>query len=265
MIMRIRYKITLLLVVISLVGLTSGCRKKVAVAPSAPPPAQEVPPPPPKVPAASITAEPSTVEAGQAVTLKWSSTDATEAAISGIGSVAVEGRQEVRPEKVTTYELVAKGPGGSAAASVTVNVMAPPPPIIPPPAPVASKSLEDRIASELSDVYFDYDRSDMRQDAIAALAKDVEAMKAILADFPAAVIIVEGHCDERGSAEYNLGLGDRRAETARGYLEALKVSSERLKTVSYGKERPQCTDATEACWQKNRRVHFAKWGASYWN
>jgi len=240
-------------------GLTSGCKKKVAVAPPAPPPAQEIPPPTPKSPAATITAEPSMVEPGQPVTLKWCSTDATEATISGLGSVAVEGRQEVRPAKATTYKLVAKGPGGSATASVTVNVMAPPPPIIPP-APVASKSLEDRIASELSDVYFDYDKSGIREDAIAALAKNAEALQAIFADFPAAVIVLEGHCDERGSAEYNLGLGDRRAASARGYLEALEVPTDRLKTVSYGKEQPQCTESTEACWQKNRRVHFANGG-----
>ena len=81
------------------------------------------------------------------------------------------GARKSVPAKSTTYELVAKGPGGSAIASATVNVMAPMPPIIPPPAPVASKSLEDRIASELSDVYFDYDKSDFREDAIAALAE----------------------------------------------------------------------------------------------
>jgi peptidoglycan-associated lipoprotein len=258
--MRVRCNITLLLVGISLIGLTTGCKKKVAVAPPAPPPAQEAPPPAPKAPAASITAEPSMVEAGQPVTLKWSSTDATEATISGLGSVAVDGRQEVRPAKATSYELVAKGSGGSATASVTVNVMAPPPQIIPPPAPVPSKSLEDRIASELSDVYFDYDKSDIRGDASAALAKNAEALQAILADFPAAVIVLEGHCDERGSAEYNLGLGDARAVSARGYLEALEVPTDRLKTVSYGKERPQCTYATEECWQQNRRVHFANGG-----
>ena len=257
--MRFRCKTTLLLVGMSLMGLTTGCNKKVAVAPPAPPPAQEAPRPAPKAPAATITAEPSIVEAGQPVTLKWSSTDATEATISGLGTVAVEGRQEVRPAKATTYELVAKGPGGSATASVTVNVMATPPPIIPPP-PVASKSLEDRIASELADVYFDYDRNEIRQDASAALAKDAEALESILADFPKAVIVLEGHCDERGSAEYNLGLGDRRAEAARVYLEGLKVPTDRLKTVSYGKERPQCTDSTQACWQENRRVHFANGG-----
>jgi len=258
--MRARYDITLLLVVISLIGLTSGCKKKVAVAPPTPPVVQEVPAPAPKAPVASITAEPPMVEAGQPVTLKWSSTGATEATISGIGAVAVEGRQQVRPGQATTYELVAKGPGGSAIASVTVNVMTLPPPLIPPAVPVVSKSLEDRIASELSDIYFDYDRSEVRQDAMAAVAKNAAALQAILADFPAAVIVLEGHCDERGSAEYNLGLGDRRAASIRGYLESLEVPTERLKTVSYGKERPQCTYATEECWQQNRRVHFSNGG-----
>jgi peptidoglycan-associated lipoprotein len=197
------------------------------------------------------------VEAGQAATLKWSTTDATAVTVSGLGSLAVEGSREVRPAKATTYELVARGPGGSVTASVTVNVMAPTPPIMPLPAPVASKSLEDRIASELSDVYFDYDKSDIHEDASAALTRNAKALKAILADFPGAVIVLEGHCDERGSAEYNLGLGDRRAASARAYVEALEVPADRLKTVTYGQERPQCTESTEACWQMNRRVHFA--------
>ena len=258
--MRIRYDVTFLLLGLSLIGFTAGCKKKTAVAPPAPPPSQEAPLPAPPAPTASITVEPSVVEAGQAAMLKWSSTDATAVTVSGLGSVAVEGRQEVRPAKATTYELIAKGPGGSATASVTVSVMAPPPPIIPPPAPAASKTLEERIASELSDVYFDYDKSAIRDDAIAVLAKNAKALQAILADFPAAVIVLEGHCDERGSAEYNLGLGDRRAASARGYLEALEVPTDRLKTLSYGQERPQCTESTGACWQKNRRVHFASGG-----
>jgi len=257
--MRLTYKTTALLVGVLSIGLTSGCKKKVAVAPPAPPVAQDIPAPAPKAPTASITAEPSIVEAGQLVTLKWSSTDATEATISGIGSVVVEGKQEVRPAQATTYELVVKGPGGSATASVTLSIMAPPPPIMVP-EPVPSKSLEDRIATELSDVYFDYDKSDIRADAIAALTISGGALQAILTDFPRAVIMLEGHCDERGSAEYNLGLGDRRAASARAYLEALGVPADRLKTVSYGKEQPQCTDATEECWQKNRRVHFANGG-----
>ena len=173
--------------------------------------------------------------------------------------VAAEGKQEVRPAKSTTYELVANGPGGSAAVSATVSVLALPLPILPPPR-VDSKSLQDRVETELVDVYFDYDQSGIRDDASAALAKDAEALHAILADLPAGAIVLEGHCDERGSAEYNLGLGDGRASSARAYLEALGVPAERLKTVSYGKEGPQCTESIEGCWQKNRRVHFSAGG-----
>lgn len=79
----------------------------------------------------------------------------------------------------------------------------------------------------------------------------------ILADFSNAVIVLEGHCDERGSAEYNLGLGDDRAASVSEYLELLGVQGNRLHTISYGRERPQCTESAEACWQRNRRVHFA--------
>ena len=76
------------------------------------------------------------------------------------------------------------------------------------------------------------------------------------ADFPNANIVIEGHCDERGSAEYNLGLGDRRASSAKEYLVQLGVPAEKLNTISYGKERAQCKEQNESCWQKNRRAHF---------
>ena len=92
----------------------------------------------------------------------------------------------------------------------------------------------------------------------SALTQDATAVKAILADFPNASIVIEGHCDERGSAEYNLGLGDRRASSAKEFLLVqLGVPADRLKTISYGKERPLCTDSNEYCWQRNRRVHFS--------
>ena len=74
---------------------------------------------------------------------------------------------------------------------------------------------------------------------------------------PNAVIMVEGHCDERGSAEYNLGLGDKRAGAAKDFLVQLGVPAGRVRTISYGKERPQCTESDDECWQKNRRVHFS--------
>ena len=254
--MRIRFAITLMSLGISLSLVGTGCKKKVAVTPPTPPPEQEVAPPqPPPVPTASLTVEPTTVEAGQTVTLKWSSTDATEAAISDLGSVEVEGKQLVRPATSTTYELVATGRGGTARALATVTVVAPPPPILPPVA-VEPQSMSARLA-ELSDAYFDYDKSAMRDDAGAALTKDAEVLKSILTDFPDAVIVLEGYCDERGSAEYNLGLGERRAESASAYIAALGVPAERLQRISYGKEKPQCTESTEVCWQANRRVHFS--------
>jgi peptidoglycan-associated lipoprotein len=113
------------------------------------------------------------------------------------------------------------------------------------------------LSSSVQDAYFDYDKSDIRGDAQSVLQQDASAIKSILADFPNATIVVEGHCDDRGSAEYNLGLGDRRASAAKDFLVQLGVPADRLKTISYGKERPQCTDENESCWQKNRRAHFS--------
>jgi peptidoglycan-associated lipoprotein len=113
-----------------------------------------------------------------------------------------------------------------------------------------------RLSSDVQDAYFDYDKTDIRSDASDVLTRNAAALKSILNDFPNASINIEGHCDERGSAEYNTGLGDRRASAAKDFLQGLGVPADRLKTISYGKERPQCTEQEESCWQKNRRVHF---------
>lgn len=131
----------------------------------------------------------------------------------------------------------------------------PPPPA--PPAAVAKPTIEQMLSGTVVDAYFDYDKSDIREDARAALTKDADALKAIFASFPDATVTIEGHCDDRGSAEYNLALGDRRAAAAKEFLTQLGVPGEKLKTISYGKERPQCTDENESCWQKNRRAHFS--------
>jgi peptidoglycan-associated lipoprotein len=152
--------------------------------------------------------------------------------------------------------LTATGDGGATTASATVTVVAPPPPPPPPPPPAPAKSLEERM-TDLQDAYFDYDKSDIRSDAQATLTQDATALKSIMADFPNASVVLEGHCDDRGSAEYNLALGDRRSSSAKDFLVQLGVSADHLKTISYGKERPVCTDHDEACWQKNRRVHFS--------
>ena len=237
----------------------AGCRKKTPVAAAPPPPkaaASEVAKP--NAPTISeFTAEPSRVERGQTALLRWQVKDATQIEINhGVGTVPASGRRQITSDESTTYTLVAKGPGGTATADTTLNVTLPPPPV--PTAPAKPiPSISERLSSEVQDALFDFDRSNIRDDAQAALSKDAVALKSIMSDSPNATVIVEGHCDERGSAEYNLALGDRRASAAREFLTQLGVPGDRLIKISYGKERPQCTESDEACWQKNRRVHFA--------
>jgi len=249
-------KIILLVLGLTLLFFAAGCKKKAPAPPPPPPPKAEVPPPPAKPMIASFAAEPSTIERGQSSTLRWATENATEVSIEpGIGTVSASGTRQVYPNDTTTYTLTAKGPGGTATSTATVTVTAPPPP--PPPPPPAKKTLQERLANEVQDALFDYDKSDIREDARAILTRNADALKSILQEFPDAVIMVEGHCDERGSAEYNLGLGDRRATSAKDFLVQLGVSADKLKNISYGKERPQCTESNEACWQQNRRAHFS--------
>ncbi len=124
----------------------------------------------------------------------------------------------------------------------------------PPTAPKAS--FVDELKRRVQDAYFDFDRSDIREGARVTLEADATALQALFGEFPSASVTIEGHCDERGSAEYNLGLGDRRANSAKEFLMQQGVPANRLNLVSYGKERPQCTESEESCWQRNRRVHF---------
>ena len=253
-------KLSCLALSVLLAMFAAGCKKKAPPPPPPPAPRPEAPPPAkPAAPSvASFSAEPSTIQRGQSSTLRWEvSGDVASVSIDqGIGAVQNTGSRRVSPSDSTTYTLTATGAGGTTTASTTVTVTAPPPPP-PPPASAPSKSLEERVTSELQDAYFDYDKSEIRGDAQTALTQDATALKSILADFPNASIVLEGHCDERGSAEYNLALGDRRASSAKDFLVQLGVPADRLKTISYGKERPVCTESNESCWQKNRRVHFA--------
>jgi peptidoglycan-associated lipoprotein len=107
-------------------------------------------------------------------------------------------------------------------------------------------------AGYLKDAFFDYDKSDLRDDARAMLAANADWLK----KYSSIQVLIEGHCDERGTSEYNLALGDRRANASKEYLASLGIDASRIKTVSYGKERPFCTASTEDCWQQNRRGHF---------
>lgn len=252
-------KVSAIVLAFSLSFFAAGCKKK---APAPPPP-----PPPPvvKTPAAVIErpnitqfeAEPTTIEKGQASTLRWAVSGQTSgiSIAPGIGSVDASGNRQVYPSTTTTYTLTATGSGGTSTSTATVRVTNP---VVPPPpeAKAPSRTLADILKSDVTDGFFDYDKSDIREDARAVLTRNADVLKSVLSQYPNAVVIVEGHADERGSAEYNLGLSDRRATAAKEFLVQLGVPADRLKPVSYGKERPQCTESNEGCWQKNRRAHF---------
>ncbi len=114
----------------------------------------------------------------------------------------------------------------------------------------------DELLARIEDAYFDYDQHNLRPDAIKALEGDSAELRDILKDYPDYKLTIEGHCDERGSAEYNMALGEARAEAAKSYLTGVGIPAAQLGLVSYGKEKPVCGDHNEVCWQKNRRVHI---------
>lgn len=142
----------------------------------------------------------------------------------------------------------------------------PPPAPTPEPTPIPQPSEYDRILASpideiermglLEEIHFDFDKSEIREGDRAILEKNAAALK----EFDFLAITVEGHCDERGTVDYNLALGERRAKAAYDYLVSLGVPVERLKTVSYGKEVPLCRESTEECWARNRRAHFTVTG-----
>jgi peptidoglycan-associated lipoprotein len=225
---------------------TFGCAKK-PPAPAPPPPA---PAPAPARPTVTLQASPSTINKGDSATLSWNSTDATQLSITpDVGSVTAQGSTKVTPSDSTTYTITATGPGGNASASASVTVAAPPPPQEAPP-----PDLTKIFLAEVRDAYFDFNQSDIRPDAREALSKTADLLK----NYPQIKVTIEGHCDERGSTEYNLALGDRRANATKQYLVSLGISADRITTVSYGKEKPFCMESNEACWQQNRRGHFVK-------
>lgn len=238
-----------------MLGLAAACHKK---APPPPPPS----PPPPAAPVANrptinyFTAEPSTITSGTAASLRWSVSDATSVEIdNNIGQVSPNGRRAVYPTATTTYTLTATGPGGTNTATATVTLSAPPAPT--PTAPANTESAADILAKQVQDLHFEYDKSDIRPEDQSVLQGDATALKTIFQMDPNFVVTIEGHCDERGSGEYNLALGDRRASATKDALVALGVPGDKLRTISYGKERPLCTDATEECYARNRRAHFS--------
>jgi peptidoglycan-associated lipoprotein len=228
------------LVAFSAILMLGACKKK-----AAPPPPP--PPPPPAMPTASISVSPDTIQPGQSSTLSWQTSNATDVSIDGIGAVQASGSQQVTPADSTTYHLTAKGSGGTQDATTRLTITQAPPPVA-----TSSPTDEDLFGSTVKDVYFDYDKSDLRSDQQVAIQADAQ----FLNQHPGINFTVEGHCDSRGSTEYNLALGDQRATSVKSALVAAGVSANRVKTISYGKEKPFCMEENEACWQQNRRGHF---------
>ena len=246
--------IRVLVPVVFTVALVSvvGCGSKK----SAPPPEVTAPPiaAPVSAPTAKITATPNVVSAGDQVQLAWRTSDATSVSIDGIGTVPTSGVKSVSPTTSTTYHLVARGDGGSTDDTVRVTVN-PPPVIAVPVNPVgAGADAEGSFKGSVQDIFFDYDTYDVRADAQAVLSQDA----AYLGSHPDVKIVIGGYCDERGSNEYNLALGQNRADAAKNALISAGVAANRIRVVSYGKEKPFCSESTEECWQLNRRGGFTE-------
>jgi len=224
----------------------AGCHKK----PPAPPP-----PPPPTVaapaPTAVITVTPSAINPGDSAVLTWKSTNATDVSIEGVGQVSTAGTMNVKPTESTNYHLIARGDGGSADATarLTVNL-----PQAPAPSNINENEMNDALFHQnVQDIFYDYDAYEIRPDAQPIISKDA----AFLNQHPGVKVVIGGYCDERGSTEYNLSLGENRANAAKQALVNAGLSPDRLRTVSYGKEKQFCTEHTEECWQQNRRAQFS--------
>jgi peptidoglycan-associated lipoprotein len=178
------------------------------------------------------------------------------AAVALAAAVAVSGCGGKKP--------VPPPPAAPPAAAPTTPTQPPPPPPPAPPreAPAHTPTPEEIFANEsleqlngehpLGDAYFDLDSSQIRADSQPVLQKDADWMKR----WPSTKVTIEGHCDSRGSAEYNLALGNHRATAVRDYLASLGIAGDRIQIVSKGKEQPVCSEEAEPCWKQNRRGHF---------
>jgi peptidoglycan-associated lipoprotein len=214
--------------------------------------------PEPKV---SLTADLSALELGQSTKLHWSTENAKIVTITGLGEVPGSGERDISPRASTTYTATALGDGGSATASARVTVTEPPPPpppVTPPPPPPADPPAAELFKAIARSIFFDYDKSDLlqpEQDKLRALAEFLNRERNRSIAFR-----IEGNCDPRGTAEYNLGLGDRRARAIRDFLVSLGVDPSRMEPMSYGSEKAQGTDegssSTPPSWAYDRRGDF---------
>lgn len=231
----------LFLFTILLVLMTLGCRHHPPVAPTA----SVEPAAKPAAPTATLGVNPENVQKGQSAQLSWTTANASSVTIDGIGTVSASGSKAIAPSDSTTYHLIATNDGGSAEASARLTVTAP-----------ATKettlSDEEMFRRAVKDVFFNYDNAEIRGDEQAIVDADAQ----FLAAHTNMQLVLQGHCDERGSEEYNMALGQSRADTVKEALMKQGISADRIKLISFGKEKPFCTDANESCWSQNRRAHF---------
>ncbi|HYL34805.1 MAG TPA: OmpA family protein [Bryobacteraceae bacterium] len=171
-------------------------------------------------------------------------------------------KKNVAAAKTTPPAPVASTPAPAASRPVARSTPSRPAPSAPStrsrmPDAATRARIQD-LLNRIQDAYFDYDKHTIRPDAEAALKTDAQTLADIIRQYPDFKLTVEGHCDERGSEEYNLALGDARAKQAKEYLASLGLPDQQLNVISYGKDKPVCADHDEACWQKNRRAHITQ-------
>ena len=154
-------------------------------------------------------------------------------------------------------------PAKPAPQQAKAEAPAPPKPAAQQPKPAEPKKLTPQqradlnaLLARMADAFFDYNQTNIRTDATSALDSDATVIRDILKDYPTEKLLIEGHADERGSSEYNLALADRRSRSAQYFLSSKGIPQTQLSLISYGEERPACREATEACYQQNRRVHI---------
>lgn len=239
------------LIALATILTAAGCHKKVTSAPPLPPAVEDTTS---QAPTAKLTATPTVVAAGEQVILNWRTSNAEEVSIEGIGVVPSAGTKSVRPSASTTFRLIAKNGDRFTEDVVRVTVNTPPPSA----AETTIGGTDDNSADDqvfhqqVQDIFFDYDTYQLPEDGKDAIARSAGYLNA----HPTVRVVIGGYCDERGSSEYNLALGENRANSARKALIAAGISATRVRVISYGKEKQFCSEHTEQCWQQNRRAGF---------
>ena len=240
----------------SLLLLVGACGRR----PQAPTPTADLPTTRSEVPSepdilapnVTISASPSTIAPGEQTILSWQSTDTSSLIIDGgVGPVAASGSMAISPQTSTTYTATATGPGGESRSSIRVTIVE-----VSADEVVRSTDIDSlQMAIEkgkVQPVSFDYDKATLS----VAAKRTLEENARWFSQFQEDVLIIQGHCDERGTEEYNLALGDRRAQITKEYLVSLGISAARLETLSYGEERPFVEGHDASAWRLNRRAHF---------